>query len=150
MRDRDKWWQFLKGAPESVWNPPKRPKVDKERRRQHQHDRPVDILGPWTPVNPPTTSTPEGPSESDPSTALYEDVAYGNSRAPPRGGFATPDTYAVPASTAPAVEAPTVGTPSAPMQSASTRNWTPRKPTSALLKRIDAVHCLFLSVANSS
>ena len=33
MRNRAGWWAFIAGAPELEWNPPKKPKVDKERKR---------------------------------------------------------------------------------------------------------------------
>jgi hypothetical protein len=33
MRNRAGWWAFIAGAPELEWNPPKKPKADKEKRR---------------------------------------------------------------------------------------------------------------------
>ena len=32
MRNRVGWWAFIAGAPESEWNPPKKPKTNKDRR----------------------------------------------------------------------------------------------------------------------
>ena len=32
MRNRAGWWAFIAGAPESEWNPPKKPKVDKNKK----------------------------------------------------------------------------------------------------------------------
>lgn len=32
-KDRDAWWSFLSGAPSSVWDPPRKPKVNKYNRR---------------------------------------------------------------------------------------------------------------------
>jgi len=33
MRNRSGWWAFIAGAPELEWNPPKKPKVDKDKKR---------------------------------------------------------------------------------------------------------------------
>ena len=33
MRNRAGWWAFIAGAPELEWNPPKKPKADKDKRR---------------------------------------------------------------------------------------------------------------------
>lgn len=32
MRNRAGWWAFIAGAPESEWNPPKKPKANEERK----------------------------------------------------------------------------------------------------------------------
>jgi len=33
MRNRAGWWAFIDGGPELEWNPPKKPKADKEKKR---------------------------------------------------------------------------------------------------------------------
>ena len=39
MRQRDCWWAFLAGRPESDWNPPKKSKSDASLRRRHYYGR---------------------------------------------------------------------------------------------------------------
>ncbi|KAF8640085.1 hypothetical protein AX17_001325 [Amanita inopinata Kibby_2008] len=36
-KERDLWWAFLSGEPESTWNPPKTTKVQKPKKRKFQH-----------------------------------------------------------------------------------------------------------------
>ncbi|OBZ76465.1 hypothetical protein A0H81_03747 [Grifola frondosa] len=38
-KDREAWWAFLTGQPESVWNPPKKPKQSRYERWQQKNDR---------------------------------------------------------------------------------------------------------------
>ena len=33
MRNRAGWWAFIAGAPEQEWNPPKKPKAEKDRKK---------------------------------------------------------------------------------------------------------------------
>ena len=33
MRNRAAWWAFIAGAPEHEWNPPKKPKVEKDKNK---------------------------------------------------------------------------------------------------------------------
>jgi hypothetical protein len=138
MRDRDKWWQFLRGAPASVWNPPKRPKVDKGRRQQqHGRDRPRedDILGPWTPVNPaPPAASPVKEESMEYESEWQLETPYGHAR----GGFAAPDRYSV--STNDTEVAAGSSTHGADLTDSSTSaQYTPPKPTPTLLKDIDSV-----------
>jgi hypothetical protein len=35
MRDRDRWWAFLQGKPESEWDPPKRTKTNLRTKSSH-------------------------------------------------------------------------------------------------------------------
>jgi hypothetical protein len=132
MRDRDKWWQFLRGAPESVWNPPKRPKVDKERRRQHGRDRPhEDVLGPWTPVNPAPYSNQivkEEPVTYEGDWQPEAPHGYG------RAAFTVPDSYSV-ATNGEAAAGPSIVKTE---QTVLTR-YIPPRPTPILLKEIDSV-----------
>jgi hypothetical protein len=137
-RDRDKWWQFLKGAPESVWNPPKRPKVDKERRRQHGRDQPRDDgLGPWTPVNPPVTAVTD-PAPMDVTHDEYNEYGQSSVNGYSRA-FAVPESYSVSTSSL-NVTTTTVGTFSASsLVEADPSSWKSPNPTPSLLREIDSV-----------
>jgi hypothetical protein len=138
MRDRDKWWQFLRGAPASVWNPPKRPKVDKGR-RQYGRDRPHqdDILGPWTPVNPAPPAASPVKEESMEYEGDWQPDASGDYH---RGGFAAPDRYSVSTTaTELAAGSSALSASASTADPSASAHYQPPKPTPTLLSDIDSV-----------
>ena len=74
MRNRAGWWAFIAGAPEPEWNPPKKPKADKDKKKfgkgmrgfADQEDWPDDLEGAEAEASLPTPhgtpSPPDHPS----------------------------------------------------------------------------------------
>ncbi|KAI0308653.1 hypothetical protein OF83DRAFT_1288892, partial [Amylostereum chailletii] len=128
-KDRDAWWAFLSGAPESVWNPPRTAKQGKQRRQQRgfqfgrggaieldSADRGLAAAG-WEMV-PPTKSAfssgvrEEFVSDDNPQT-LRADAGFSSGQLEPAAS--------------------------------SDRPWEPREPTPSIMRFIDhrtSVHIL--------
>lgn len=109
--ERDLWWAFLSGKPETEWNPPKKPKKQNKRRKgMHGYDYDYDTE----------------------STENKQEVWYinedGDVSLKAAGGRAPSPT---PGSPSPSITAePTVG---------AIDELRPREPTTQLLKQIDEV-----------
>lgn len=75
MRNRAGWWAFIAGAPEPEWNPPKKPKADKDKQKFGRGMRGFADEGDWQggfegaeaeaslPTPHGTPSPPDHPSE---------------------------------------------------------------------------------------
>jgi hypothetical protein len=82
-KNRDAWWAFLEGAPESVWDPSRSMKHGKQRRGEGHGGAFTQYLGliippnetpatQWSPsVTPPDDDTPRKPRELFP-TQLFQ------------------------------------------------------------------------------
>lgn len=150
-KDRECWWAFLQGLPESEWNPPKRPKVDKERRRQHGRSRDTDASTEgWTPVHPPPSEPPTAGASATLGGAqtawrgahLPHDYERRERLGAASGAFAVPETYSISMAPELPTRNPTYPTPEMTPTPATANARKPPEPTPVLLNLIDHVRTL--------
>ena len=151
-KERDLWWVFLAGRPESEWNPPKKPKQPRPSRWQQRTQKRQ-----WTSL--------QGAQE-DISLPYDVDNLYGANAAPdigaplphvfpsPAGQSNRPDIEAYGAyhQTLPVACDPPTGAASMIEDSIEVPlACSPREPTPTLLQHIDHVrHILWLTIAVAS
>jgi hypothetical protein len=131
-KERDLWWAYLAGKPESDWNPPKmpkqspKPKASKRRRGMRGF---ADDAGSYECPQQESWQNDEGEVEKvlrvDPVESLPTPTC---SPEPPEASTSRADQLVGPSSTMLHVQRPTV--------------LKPREPMPSLLKHIDQVRCV--------
>ncbi|KAI0787040.1 hypothetical protein BC629DRAFT_488909 [Irpex lacteus] len=102
LKERDHWWAFLNGCPESEWNPPKKPKKPNTRNdrygagpsRIHSNPYEVDVLDYAVSMDPteslPTPSGTPVPPDRNEEARPVEDVLVHAQESPTVTGHPKP------------------------------------------------------------
>lgn len=133
-KERDLWWAFLAGRPESEWNPPKKPKQPKlSRWQQHNMKRAAREFGDELRDAPLPYDLKEPAQEE--YGGMHPFTSSGTASVDRDGYSNSPQNYAVPVNPMP--------TPADDLlvseDAADAFVCTPREPTPFLLQHIDHV-----------
>lgn len=128
-KDRDSWWSFLSGRPESDWNLSKKAKL-KARTRQ-----PVGMRG-WSDGQ--RVSTPVQNSWNNDEGEVEEEL-----RIDPAETLPSPKGTPVPLDYLEAMSQPSSSGPTSSYPISEEEIFVPREPTTQFLKLIDEVHFVF-------
>jgi hypothetical protein len=129
MRERDLWWAFLAGRPESDWNPPKKLKQNQNSTKRHKFGKGMRGFSDDLDFGPPDAAPPEIwhiNDEGEVELALRVDPS---------------ETLPTPSGTPAPQEHLAEGKSAAEnfVDKQELPTWKPREPTPSLLRRIDQV-----------
>jgi hypothetical protein len=130
MKERDAWWLFLTGQPESEWNPPKKPKKQNKRDQRYgnygggMRGFPLEYEVHYTSASDPLYASEEGEVER----AITVDVI---------DLLPTPSTTPAPSETT--LQVDDDGTPQGSGSTATSASVLPPEPTPLLLRNLDHV-----------